>query len=131
MSGKKASLGITKQDHFEHENKTWQRSLDFVKQENAYLKTRLSVVTDSKEDKEFIKLAEYFQNQFLSKDEFINGLIVDINQQTHDIQLHINNAKMDKKISNRQENLRKQISYFESDFARLKNEFNQLITQFL
>lgn len=126
-----ANTNIPKQDHFAHENKTWTRSLDFFKQENAYLKTRLSVVTDIKNDKEFIQLAEYFQNQFLLKDEFIKGLQVDITRQMGDIMQNGNSHKKLNDIGNRQESLRKQISYFETDFSRLKNEFNRVITQFL
>lgn len=126
-----SNTSISKHDQFEHENKTWERSLDFFKQENAFLKTHLSVVTDSKDDKEFIKLAEYFQNQFLLKDEFIKGLKVDINKQKDEIKIHVKNGKIPKDILNRQETLRKEVSYFETDFSRLKSEFHQLVTQFL
>jgi hypothetical protein len=126
----KTKISVSKQDQFDHENKTWERSLEFYKQENSYLKTRLSVVIDSKDDKELIKLGEYFQNQFLLKDEFINGLKVDINKQTADIRDN-KNGSIANDVINRQEKLRKQISYFETDFSRLKNEFNQVITQFL
>jgi len=126
----KTNTDISKRDHFDHENKTWERYLDFFKQENSYLKTRLSVVIDSNDDKELIKLGEYFQNQFLLKDEFIRGLKVDINRQTDDIRNN-KNGSVSKDVIDRQEKLRKQISYFETDFSRLKTEFNQVITQFL
>jgi hypothetical protein len=127
----KLNTSISKLDQFEHENDTWERSLDFFKQENAYLKTRLSVVIDNRDDKEFIKLGEYFQNQFLLKDEFIKGLKLDITSQNNDIRLHTHNGKVPSEILNRQEKLRKEMSYFETDFSRLKNEFHQLIIQFL
>ena len=130
MAEPKTTISISKQDQFDHENKTWERCLEFYKQENSYLKNRLSVVIDSKDDKDLIKLGEYFQNQFLLKDEFINGLKTDINKQSADIRDN-KNGSMANDVINRQEKLRKQISYFETDFSRLKNEFNQLITQFL
>jgi len=126
-----SNTSISKHDQFDYENKTWERSLDFFKQENAFLKTHLSVVTDSNDDKEFIKLAEYFQNQFLLKDEFIKGLKVDITKQKYEIKIHLKNDKIPKDILNRQETIRKEVSYFEIDFSRLKSEFHQLVTQFL
>src|SRR5436305_1733230 len=128
---KEDKMETLKRDQFEHENKTWERSLDFFKQENAFLKNRLSAVLDSKEDdNELLNLAEYFQNQFLFKDEFIGELKSDINGQNTDIRQLIN-GRIPTEILSRQEILRKEMSYFESDFSRLKNEFNQLITQFL
>ena len=130
MTETKTNISISKLDQFENENNTWERSLDFFKQENAYLKTRLSVIIDNKDDKEFLKLAEYFQNQFLLKDEFIKELKTDLNRQNDEIKLYPKN-KMPNDIVNRQETLRKEMSYFETDFSRLKNEFHQLIIQFL
>ena len=128
---KEDKMETLKRDQFEHENKTWERSLDFFKQENAFLKNRLSAVLDSKEnDNELLNLAEYFQNQFLFKDEFISELKTDITNQNSEIQQMIN-GKIPSEILSRQEILRKEMSYFKSDFSRLKNEFNQLITQFL
>ena len=126
----KINISISKLDQFEHENNTWERALDFFKQENAFLKTRLSVIIDNKDDKEFIKLAEYFQNQFLLKDEFIKELKTDLNRQNDEIKLYPK-SKMPNAIVNSQETLRKEMSYFETDFSRLKNEFHRLIIQFL
>lgn len=124
-------MSISKQDQFKHENTTWERSLDFFKQENSFLKTRLSVVTDSKDDKEFLKLAEYFQNQFLLKDELIRDLKANVNKQKENITLNLKNGEMPKDLFIKQEFLRKELTYLESDFSRLKNEFNQLLTQVL
>ncbi|MBL0145084.1 MAG: hypothetical protein IPP48_04315 [Chitinophagaceae bacterium] len=50
------------------------------KQENSYLKTRLSKVVDGNTGKEFIDLAEHYQNQFVLKDEFIDDLKQDVNK---------------------------------------------------
>ena len=124
-------MNISKQNQFEHENNTWKRSLDFFKQENAFLKTRLSVVIDNKDDKEFIKLGEYFQNQFLLKDEFIEGLKTNIDAQNNQIRFHLEGDKLTNDILGKQEKLRREMSYFETDFSRLKNEFHQLVIQFL
>ena len=60
-----ASVKLSKPDQFHHENKTWRRLLDFFKQENSFLKTRLSEVLDKSTDKNFLALAEHFQNKFI------------------------------------------------------------------
>ena len=72
---------ISKQDQFHHENKTWARLLDFFKQENNFMKNRLSEVLDHNVDKDFLALAEQFQNKFILKDEYIDELRRDINKQ--------------------------------------------------
>ena len=60
---------ISKPDQFNYEIKTWARLLDFFKQENTFLKNRLAEVVDYRADKEFLALAEQFQNKFIIKDE--------------------------------------------------------------
>ena len=123
-------INLSRYDQLVGENAMWEKSLSFLKQENASLKTRLSVVTDSNNGREFIKLAEYFQNQFLLKDEFIKGLKVEISAHLADL-TNGDNRTITGDIEKKQEQLRKRVSYFETDFSRLKNEFNQLSTQFL
>ena len=123
-------MGISKQDQFAHENKTWERSLDFFKQENTFLKNRLSVVVDDKDSEEFIVLAEYFQNQFILKDEFINELKKDVIDLGKYIKDNFSNVDLINKILKKQDKLRNEISFFEKDFATLKQEFNKSITQF-
>ena len=129
LSNEKKSIAQTEQ--FTHENKTWERTLDFFKQENTYLKNRLSVVVDTKDTKEFIVLAEYFQNQFILKDEFINEIKKDVVDQEKYIKDNFTNVDLTNKILKKQDKLRNEINFFERDFAALKQEFNKSITQFL
>lgn len=120
------SVKITKPDQFHHENKTWNRMLEFFKQENAFLKTRLSEVVDHRTDKEFLILAETYQNKFIIKDNYIDELRHDINLQDQDL-LKINTHEPDNKLIKRQEKLRNEMEYFEKDFNTLKNEFNKYL----
>jgi hypothetical protein len=121
---------LSKPDQFHHENKTWSRMLDFFKQENSILKNRLSEVLDLSMDKNFLALAEQFQNKFILKDEYIDELRHDINE--HDQGL-INNVEsiVDIKLTRRQEKLRNEMEYFEKDFNNLKNEFNKYLSSVL
>lgn len=121
---------ITKPDQFHHENKTWSRMLEFFKQENAFLKTRLSEVVDHRADKEFLALAETYQNKFIIKDNYIDELRHDINIQDQEL-VKMSGTEADKKLLKRQEKIRNEMEYFEKDFYSLKNEFNKYLASVL
>jgi hypothetical protein len=112
---------------FQHEHKTWSRSLEFFKQENAFLKNRLAEVVDQNMDKGFLSLAEHFQNKFIIKDEFIDELRHDINTQKDRLSVKAE-ALTDVKLIKQQEKLRNEMEYFEKDFNQLKNEFNKYLS---
>ena len=120
-----ASSIISKKEQFHHENQTWVRLLDFFKQENSFLKNRLSEVVDQKTGKEFLALAEHFQNKFILKDEFIDELKHDVNAQDHSLQENkiAEPETLKEKFIKQQGKLRNEIEYLEKDFAQLKNEF--------
>jgi len=122
-----APVKISKPDQYHHENKTWSRLLEFFKQENIFLKTRLSEVVDHSADKDFLALAEQFQNKFIVKDEIIDELRHDINLQSVDL-INRKDSLVDNKIIKRQEKLRNEMEYFEKDFIQLKNEFNKYLS---
>lgn len=53
---------------------SWQRSLEFFKQENVLLKYRLSEMVDDAENTTNLQAAEQFQNEFLRIDDMLEGL---------------------------------------------------------
>ena len=64
------------------ETSSWIRLMDFLHQENAYLKTRLSEVMDDITNNQNLALAEHFQNQFLVKDDAYDHM-------KNDLQRHV------------------------------------------
>jgi len=122
-----------KLEQFHHENKTWVRSIDFFKQENAFLKNRLSQVVDKSFDKNFLAQAEHFQNQFIIKDEFMDELKHDVNEQGRILKDRYlkTGQDLDEQAERRQMNLRDQIEFLERDFTKLRNEFNTYLAQML
>lgn len=116
-----------KQDQLEPEYKKWEMLLNSLKHENAFLILKLSEVLDGKEDKEFISKAEYFQNEFITEDEYIKELKNDIKVQLQLISGSIKDEKILKKILMKHEKLRNEIIYFEKNFSNLKMEFDQSI----
>ena len=124
-----ANTYMSKLHQFHHEYQTWKRLLDFFKQENAFLKTRLSEVVDHNTDKDFLALAEQFQNQFIIQDEFIDELKRDIHSMEFLLKedaLQQKNSP-DKRKEAKQSKLRNEIEYLEKNFSRLKNEFNKYL----
>lgn len=119
------------QDEFSHENKAWAKSLEFLEQENSTLKNKLSAVVDNKDGKDFIVMAEYFQNEFILKDEVIHELKKDIVDLWEYLSKNFTNTYATNMIALRQERLRGDICSFEKDFATLKQEFNNSISNFL
>lgn len=125
-----ATVKISRPEQFLHENKTWNRLLEFFKQENAFLKTRLAEVVDHRTDKEFLTLAEQFQNKFIIKDEYIDELRHDVNLQQQGLTKK-DNELLDRNTLKKQEKLRNEMEYFEKDFTKLKNEFNKYLSSVL
>jgi seryl-tRNA synthetase len=118
-------MAMIKQQQYQHESNTWERLLDFFRQENAFLKNRLSEVLDSREDRDFLSTAEHFQNEFLLKDDYLNELRKDIKEQQRQIKLSIQTGEeINGKLLKKHEKLRNEIRYFEKGFSDLKNEFN-------
>ena len=122
-----APAKISQTDQFIHENKTWCRLLDFFKQENSYLKTRLSEVVDISTDKEFLALAEQFQNKFIIKDEYIDELRHDISRQELVLK-ELKGGSPNENLNRLQGKFRNEMEYFEKDFTKLKNGFNKYLS---
>ena len=63
-----------------HELSSWLRLIEFFRQENALLKYRLSELVDNNDDRNFLQIAEYFQNEFLLKDDTLKKLLKSVRQ---------------------------------------------------
>jgi hypothetical protein len=114
---------------YSHESKSWERLLYFFKQENVFLKTRLSEVLDNRNDTELLISAEYFQNHFIVKDELIDKLLQEIHDQEKDWKENfINNSPVPyKKKVDKKEKLRAQMQDFKEDFEKIEFEFNKYV----
>jgi hypothetical protein len=126
-----ALVNILEQYH--HENMTWLRSIDFFKQENSFLKNRLAEVVDGTTDKSFLAQAEHFQNQFIIKDEFLDELKHDVNEQEKDLSAKFRHQTYapDTFMNTRQQQLRSQMQYLEKEFTSLRYEFNYYLASAL
>lgn len=115
---------VYKIEQFNYEHTMWLRQLDFFKQENAWLKTRLAAVLDGNTDTAVLPQAEYFQNQFINNDELIEALL----QQVTQLNTLRPQSRADKNLAARQTALRGKMERFENDFISLKNHFGNFVT---
>ena len=122
-----------KLDQYQHENSMWLRSLEFFKQENNHLINRLTEVVDKTSDKIFLAQAEQFQNQFIIKDEFMDELKHDVNEQLRSIKefqkKNTEKSGYAKSVTESQNKLREQMLYLEKDFTSLRTEFHDYLTK--
>ncbi len=114
---------------FQYENQTWERLLEFLKQENAYLKNRLSEVLDHNTNKDFLPQAEHYQNLFIVKDEFMDEMRHDVHEQGTALKKVSDTVEdtIDIKLVKMQEKLRNEMEFLEKDFIKIKNEFNKYL----
>ncbi|HTB53586.1 MAG TPA: hypothetical protein VK718_12520 [Ferruginibacter sp.] len=114
------NTGIYRLKQYRHENEAWERLLNFLKQENAFLKIRLSELLDNSSDKKTLAFAEHFQNLFILKDEFIDKALTDVDEQEKKIRGNV-------AVLKDQEKLRNEIQHLEKLFSDLKKEFNEYL----
>ena len=121
-----------KTDQVVQECMAWERLLDFFKQENSHLKIRLSEVLDDKTDKDFLALAEHFQNQFILKDEFVDEMSHDVREQEKTLVVVAEKkAIIEERLIKKQQKIRNEMEFLEKDFNRMKNEFNKYLVSVL
>jgi hypothetical protein len=121
-------MNTTTQNEYqlEAEYKRWEILLSTLKNENAFLILKLNEVLEEKEDRDFVSKAEYFQNEFISKDEFIKDLENDIRIE---LQLlgNTKDAHVPIKVLKKHEKLRNEITYLERNFLNLRIEFDKCV----
>ena len=63
------------------ENGSWIRLIEYLIQENTFMKNRLSEVIDQIHDRESLAMAEHFQNQFIVKDDLFDHILFDLHKE--------------------------------------------------
>ncbi|MEY2812197.1 MAG: hypothetical protein RI991_1192 [Bacteroidota bacterium] len=113
-------------NQFQFEVHAWIRLIEFLIQENTYLKNRLSEVIDHIKDRENLALAEHFQNQFIVKDDVYDHIIHDLKKQSQKWKgvTSITSKEVQDDLSKIQKNLKDQLEFIERDHAVLTKDYN-------
>ena len=115
-------MDILKNNQIEQEHKSWRRTIEFLRQENALLKYRLSEMVDHNEENHFLQTAEYFQNELLIKDDMLKKLIDELQRYTEILK---NNDSSSEKIIPIHRKLRNEITLFQKEYLVLCKDFNE------
>jgi len=107
-----------------HELETWQRTLNYIQQENVYLKNRLADLIKNGMDDELLEQVEYFQNQFLNKDAVIVLLRRDIAAE-----IQLDGTLVEEKNIKKHDKLSEDMEMMEMEFSRVKFDFNNYLSQ--
>lgn len=126
MFSEKINMDKAINGQIKHELMSWQRLIEFYRQETALLKYRLSELVDNSDDGNFLQIAEYFQNEFLLKDEALKRLIKDLQEYSDIVD---NQQKVSPHLIAAHNILRNNIHQFEEKYSRLSTEFNEKMLQ--
>ena len=119
-------------NYFFQEALSWERTMNYYLQENAFFKTRLAQILEHTMNSDLLDKAEYFQNCFLHNDEGMKGLKTDIDMLLRQIK-EFNAAKKinEKELSVKYRKLDNEIKNFTKKFEEIKSSFNKYLLSFL
>ena len=110
--------------YFIQEQETWQRTLDYIQQQNIALKNSIANISGSQITRELLDKLEQFQNKFIEKDALIILLRRDIIEQGRLLENGAVKVSQQEKINQKQNRLRKDMEQMEKEFSSLKFNFN-------
>jgi hypothetical protein len=109
-----------------HEVDTWLRTLDYLQQENIYLKNRVADLLKYEMNSSVLEKVEYFHNKFIDKDAVLSLLRHDITQLAANIG-KTNGNGVSAQVLLKEEHLRRDMARMEAEFGKLKSDFNQYV----
>ena len=119
---------------FRHENETWKRILEFLSDENIYLKNRLSEILRNIVDHDHVQLnkIEQFHNRLLNADDRIKLLRKEVAENEMSLNRYIClDGSLQKDFQKKQNKLMKDLKSAEGEFNKLKYEFNSYLDEIL
>lgn len=108
------------------ENATWIRLIEYLMQENTFMKNRLSEVIDQIHDRESLAMAEHFQNQFIVKDDLFDHILFDL-QRENEKWKSFRSLESDIYFSDLlsvHKHLQEQLDFVEKDHSIIKRDYN-------
>jgi hypothetical protein len=107
------------------ENTTWLNTLIFYRDDLTILKKRLEELVSKNNNKEFLKLVEHFQNQFIIQRNNIDELIhaIKSNENLLVKEVEENPVAVDRRKTAYHEKEKEMVESFEKNFNELRKEF--------
>jgi hypothetical protein len=115
---------------FQYEIASWKRLLDFIINENVYLKNQLAVVLKGKIDHQMLEESESLQNRFINEDEWV-GLL---RNEIAEVEKMLNKAIAENQLGSIQfdqsvSKLRNSIYNTEKQFEALRTTFINYLSE--
>ena len=130
MSRKEIETPGLKLMKLRYESDAWKRLLEFMKDENVYLKIQLSDILKNDFDKQLLEKLENFQSSFLNEDDLINVLRNDVAELEKLLVWEaLEEKNMMRDIENNMESIRRNIDHAEKQFTRIKSEFINYVSE--
>lgn len=108
------------------ENESWIRLIEYLIQENTFMKNRLSEVIDQIHDRESLAMAEHFQNQFIVKDDLFDHILFDLQKENEKWKScrSIESDMIFNTLINIHKHLKDQLDFIEKDHSIIKRDYN-------
>lgn len=114
----------------QYETETWKRLLGFMRDENIHLKNRLSEILKDNFNNNLLEEIEIFQTHFIKEDDQIHLLrneVVELDKLL--VREIFENGTIIRQVDNKLKRLRRNIKNAESQFTRLKIDFNNYLSE--
>lgn len=118
-----------KVNQLQMEVNTWKRILNFFKEENVYLKNRLSDILKNGFERKFLDEFENFQTKFIKQDELISLLRNDIAELDKLLNEELNSKITGNNIDKMLAHLRNNLANYERQFFQLQLNFNTYLSE--
>jgi len=113
------------------EREAWLRTLDYIRQENVFLKNRLADIVKNKMNVKMLEQAEYFQSLLINKDTTIAFLRYEIGRQNKYAELETESTGYLHKIVKRQDALRTDMEKMDKEISRVNILFSDYMAEAL
>ena len=123
------NLPELKSKQLHHELETWKRLLDFMMNENIYLKNRLSQILQDKFEDKLLAKMEDFQNAFLKEDQLFEFLRNEVAELEDLLNFAAVKKVMENEIDKKLFKLQGNMITAESEFGKLKLQFNSYLSE--
>lgn len=108
------------------ENSSWIRLIEFLKQENTYMKNHLSEMMDHVHQRDSLALAEHFQNQFIVKDDVYDHIIFELRKQIAKLRdtIWVTHQPMSEEMKKNHAHIKEQVGKIQQEHLVLSSDYN-------
>lgn len=130
MSVKVGHMADLKLKQLQYESDALKRILGFIKEENVYLKNRLSAILKDRFDGNLLETLDSFQNRFVKTDELIVLLRNDVSELDSLLVREAGgNSEIINNIGRKFVKMRTNVNIAEREFGKLKTDFHKYLAE--